>query len=229
VTTVRSVHDQIKNALDYLEKADLVLYPNRIAMSGSRVSWHSLGGRPFLPTRDHPSIEQYLAWLEDGAYSAILFDGSLLQFTYDVEGGRVLGHRLAYVPCPFDVDLSLLSQGEPVADVVALYRGGDAALRSPIRFDYDPGAAERDHPAVHMTLNTTGCRIACVAPMHVLRFVDFVFRCFYSELWKAHRDFFRAAAWLHIPAQAFAEDERLAPHLAWNVSATEAQVPDDVT
>jgi hypothetical protein len=218
VTSARNVFDDITNTIDYLTKAELVAYPNTISLKAERVSWHAydVSTRLFAP-REHPTIDQYLAWLTAGAWSAILFDGSLLQLTYELAGGEISGHRLAYVPCPYDLDLALVRGGDPLADIIELYRRGDAVLRSPIRFDFDARAAKPGHPAAHLTLNSVGCRIACVAPMHVSRFVDFVFRNFYSNLWIAHSDFFEDAANRHIGSMVISADDRQALHLAWPV------------
>lgn len=218
VTSTRNVFDDITNTIDYLTRAELVAYPNSVSLQAERVSWHAydVSNRLFSP-REHPSINQYLAWLTAGAWSAILFDGSLLQLTYELSGGEISGHRLAYVPCPYDLDLALVRGGDPLADVIELYRSGDAVLRSPIRFDFDARSARPGHPAAHLTLNAVGCRIACVAPMHVLRFVDFVFRNFYASLWKAHQDFFMDAATRQIGSTVITEVDRQGPHLAWPV------------
>jgi hypothetical protein len=221
VTTPRVVRDQIQNVLDYLTDAELVLYANEVSMSSTAVSWHAHDKlAPFLNTHDHPDISQYLAWVASGAYSAVLMDGSLLQMTYEIEGGDVSGHRLAYLPCPYDIETSLLQEGEAILDVVELYRDSDAILRSPIRFDYAPKDAKDGHPAVHFTVNASCCRIACVAPLHVLRFSDFVFRHFYRDLWTAHRPFFEAAAWQHVGSRALVEGDYRSVHLSWDVHAS---------
>jgi hypothetical protein len=97
----------------------------------------------------------------------------------DLVGSDIVAHRLAYIPCPFIVDTEFLEEGDPIDEVVGMYvELSDVALRSPIRFDYDLLAAKENHPTAHLTLNSADCRIACVAPMHVLRFVDFTFRHF---------------------------------------------------
>lgn len=222
MTTVRSVRDQVRNALDYLLDAELLLYANDVSMGPNIVSWHPHDrSAPFLIGREHPNIAQYESWVSSGAYSAALFDGSLLQISYEVEGGKVSGHRLAYVPCPYDLDTSLLAEGEPILDVFELARDSDAALRSPIRFDYAPRDAKPGHPAVHLSLNSIACRIACVAPLHVLRFIDFVFRHFYTELWLAHRPFFEAGSWQHVGPKVLAEGDHRNVHLMWDVHASE--------
>ena len=222
VTTIRVIRDQVKNVLDYLQDADLALYCNEVSMHGTRVSWYSYdAAAEFLITRRDATIEQYLHWLRAGSFSAILLDASLLQISYDVHGERVIGHRLVYVPCPFQADATLLNQGEPVFDVVSLYDNlADVVLRSPLRFDYDPNAAAPHHPAAHLTVNSPDCRIACVAPMHVHRFIDFVFRHFYPRLWHAHSGFFAEAAWRHVGERVLSDEDRTTPHLMWDVYAT---------
>jgi hypothetical protein len=230
VTTIRSVRDAARNVLDYLTDAELILYSNEVSIQESRhlsrISWH--GHNPasdFLIAREHGTVDQYVHWVANGTYSAILFDASLLQITYDLARDTIVGHRLAYIPCPFIVDTALLDDGTPVADVVSLYdQLSDVALRSPMRFDYDLRAAKRNHPAAHLTVNTADCRIACVAPTHPLRFADFIFRHFYPRLWDAHCDFFAAAAWQHLGEPALSEDDRSSPHLMWNIHATATEV-----
>lgn len=217
MTTTRSLRDDLNNIQDYLADAGLALYTNPVAMSPTRVSFHS--HRPdlaFLPDRGSPSVNTYLAWVEAGAYSSLLLDGSLLQITYDIEEGRIVGHRLAYVPCPYDVDHDLLASGEALIDVLSIYLGDHPMLRSPIRFDYDLAAARTGHPAAHLTINDSNCRIACVAPLHALRFVDFVFRNFYPSYWRAHRSFFESAQTRHLARGRLSDTEIQVPHLMWS-------------
>jgi hypothetical protein len=222
VTTTRAVRDDIKNTLDYLMSAELALYANDVSFGPTEVTWHAHDRTAaFLLTHEHPTIDQYVAWINAGAYSAVLHDGSLLQIAYSVIDGNIAGHRLAYIPCPYDIDQRLLREGEPLGDVISLYRGTDAQLRSSIRIDFDPSAASPGHPATHMTINAPSCRIACTAPVHVLRFIDFVFRHFYPRLWRAHRTFFEAAAWRHAGTSTLVEDERRTLHMAWDHHATQ--------
>ncbi|MEV6527212.1 DUF2290 domain-containing protein [Longispora sp. NPDC051575] len=224
MTTTRSIRDEVQNVLDYLVDAELVRYANGISMGARRVTWHAHNpAAEFMTTRLHANLEQYLHWVTNGIYSAILRDGSLLQITYEIANGRITGHRLAYIPCPFLLDESLLDEGEPLADVVSLYGDiRDVALRSPVRFDYDFAAAGPGHPAAHMTINSVDCRIACIAPMHVLRFVDFIYQHFYPQYWRAHAPFFAEAVWRHVGQLEIVDSDRRMLHLAWDVHATAA-------
>ncbi len=219
-TTTRALADSLQNILDYLIDAGLALYANPLFTTQTRVSF--IRHQPkaaFLIDRSHPGIEQYLSWVTTGSYSAILMDASLLQMSFTVEGGQVIEHRLAYIPCPFAVDQEMLLSGESIADIVDLYRDGDALMRTPMRFDYDPAASKQGHPASHVTLNGADCRIACVSPMHPMRFVDFVFRSFYPDQWIVHKPFFGPAAWRHLGPVVITEDERQGIHMMWDVHA----------
>ncbi|WP_434450070.1 DUF2290 domain-containing protein [Lentzea sp. E54] len=221
MTTTRLVRDDVKNVLDYLMEAELALYANEVSLNSTRVSWHAHDPTAaFITTRKHPDIGQYLAWLAAGIYSAVLLDGSLIQITYDVQGGKIVGHRLAYIPCPYIVDPAFLEEGEAIADVVEMYRDsedGNIALRSPVRFDFDPKAARSGHPAAHLTINSIDCRVACVAPLGVHRFIDFVFRHFYPQLRTAHLPFFEEAAKRPSGESVLLDEDRKMPHIMWDL------------
>jgi hypothetical protein len=153
-------------------------------------------------------------------YSAVLRDASLLQLTYDFDDGLIVGHRLAYIPCPVVVDESLLAEGEPVEDVVSVYLNEGVAaltLRSPVRFDFDAVGARPGHPAAHFSVNSPACRLACVAPVHPYRFLDFVFRQFYPIFRTAHEAWFEPAGRRHMGQRVITEGERKNVHLTWPV------------
>jgi hypothetical protein len=222
MATIRSLADDIRNVLDYLLDAELAVSTTTPLISDSRVTWPRLADQGALFDHGrHPGCTQYLEWLQGREYSAILFDGSLLQVSYEFYDGRVASHRLMYMPCPYDLEMSLLTEGHPIHEVVGLSSGDEPAMRSPIRFDFDAGRARHGHPAVHLTLNTVDCRIACAAPMHVHRFVDFVFRAFYQDLRTAHLDFFEVAAWRHLERGQRFNVPVGELHLNWDVNARE--------
>ncbi len=235
-TSAKAVRDDIQNALDYLVDADLCLAVNpvdvlhRAALEDGtqveRVRFVSYQrDEPFLLSHEHPDVEQYLTWIRSGAYSAVLFDASLIQMTYDISAkGEVVGHRLAYMPCPYSVDPDLLAR-ESLLDALELYVGSaDIVLRSQLRFDYDPFVARPGHPAAHFTFNSPECRVACVAPFHVLRFLDFVFRHSYPPQHRFHDTFFAPSAWRHLGKSVLVEPDRYSPHLVWDVHSTMSSV-----
>jgi hypothetical protein len=220
--TSRALADAIQNALDFLTDAELVLYANSLSRTDTTVGWHAAGsGAPFILNYSHATAEQYLSWVISGEYSAALRDGSLLQLSYRLRGNVVVGHRLAYVPCPVVVDQELLDAGEPIADVVPLYLNdpNELTLRSPVRFDFDLGAADVDHPAAHFSINSADCRIACIAPVHPYRFIDFVFRHFYPWLRRVHQGWFEPASTQDLGKRVITEDDRKRVHLTWPIDA----------
>ncbi|WP_405906449.1 DUF2290 domain-containing protein [Streptomyces sp. NBC_00828] len=218
MTTARAVREDINNLLDYLLQAEIAAYINTVSITGRRVSWHPLNpAAPFLTNRGDPCLQDYKGWLDAGAYSALLFDGALLQITYDIEGGEISGHRLAYVPCPYRLDAEMVRR-DAVSEIVDLHIESDPTgmvLHSAVRFDYDPESAGPGHPSAHMTINSVDCRIACAAPMHVGRFADFIFRHFYPDIRFAHLPYFAAGASRDIGVRTLAEEDRGSPHMSW--------------
>lgn len=228
----RAVREDIQNALDYLLDADLCLVANPISVvtkapfaDGTQIESVRFSSyardEAFLISHGHPGIDQYLAWLKSGSFSAVLFDGSLVQLAYDISlKGEVVGHRLAYMPCPYNVDPNLFAQ-ESLLDVIELYDGStDIVMRSPMRFDFDPYASAPGHPAAHFTFNSPQCRVACIAPVHVMRFLDFVFRHSYPIQRRFHETFFATSAWKHLGDPVLTTNDRFSPHLSWDIHAT---------
>lgn len=224
MVTPRVIHDEIQNLLDYLVNSGIAVFSNPVSLSrssqGDRVTWHSLRPDvPFLVDRTEPTLQDYRNWVEAGAYSAMLYEGSLLQLTYDVKDGTVGGHRLAYIPCPYPLDPTMV-RTDPILDLIDLHMDIDPtgmSLRSSVRFDFDPHSSHEGHPASHLTINSQHCRIACTGPMHVLRFADFVLRHFYPKTWLENIVFFAEGACREIGEPIIEEDDLLRPHIAWRV------------
>jgi len=187
------IASEVHNCLDLLVNHGLAIVTNPVVRervgAETRITWGGRHGSSILLTAaEFATVSEYCGYLQHGAYSAILVDGGLLQISYDSVGSRVVGHRLCFYPCPFEVDVDLL-QSEPILDVIELYRGrGDESLRlrSPIRFDYSSKAATEGHPASHVHLIKASCRCPVVAPLSLGHFLRFVFKHFYPLLWAQH-------------------------------------------
>lgn len=213
----REVASQIRNLLDYLANAEIAVIANAVVDDGRRVTW--CAGRDCtgeLFRQPEPTFNEYLGWLRAGAYSAVLLDGSLLQITYDFADGRLCGHRLAYVPCPFALDPELV-RTEPLVDLVAMYAEHGlqhARLRSSVRFDFDPDAQRPGHAAAHASWNSTSCRIPCVSAIGIGRFSAFVFQNFYELIWRTH-SYLRELPRREISPRTITSEEEAWIHLAW--------------
>lgn len=194
MTTANALSRSIKDLLNGLLTNKLILLPNAVSViDDTMVTWRSpTPTGKFVDFADYATIRTYRRWAEQGEYSALLPDAALLQLTYRVTEGKIAGHRLAYVPCPYRVDQDLLVT-DPVSDVLDLNAAeahDDITMQSAIRLDFDPRAAGPSHPAAHLTLNVSSCRIACEAPMLPEDFVRFVYRNFYKDQFASSAQFF---------------------------------------
>ena len=166
---------------------------NVVMLPGSagrrRITWATNSSvPPNLFRIDSPTIAEYQGWVDSQGYSAMLQDGSIIQISYDFHNSDLVGHRLLYFPCPFDLDLELLDT-LTLSELIDLYLGEGSdkvRLRSPVRFDFDPVAHSRNHPASHMTFQWSHSRIPVKSPVSFGHFVQFVFQNFYPHLWDAH-------------------------------------------
>jgi hypothetical protein len=160
----------------------------------SRVSWAtSTSGSSY--SHAFGSLEQFLQWLSDGDYTCVLFDFSLIRASYNFEGNRIVGHSLLYWPFPLDpVDVSLVTEVSDACHSLEMcIRSSSEAselvrlcLRSPMRFDFDPGRAGAGHPEVHLHTQYEKTRMHVNRPMCFNAFMKLVFRTFYAEHWARH-------------------------------------------
>jgi hypothetical protein len=170
---------QIRVLITILADAGHLLTFNTVREGLERVSWadRSTSQSGFITDQNSVlSVQDYLYWLENGMYTAVLSDCSLLQLTYNFKGTKLAAHRLAFIPCPYDVPEELSAE-LPLIEAVELARTGPLTkhhLRGAIRFDFDASAAAPGHPASHVTLNSTSCRVPCYAPLSVGRFGAFL-------------------------------------------------------
>jgi hypothetical protein len=190
--TYSSLRSEIQNLLKSLNSSNIAPFVNQVVCrdlgsNRKRVTWapEASGG---LFKGDFTCISDYRRWIDENAYSAILYDGSILQMSYDFSNNEMIGHRLAYLPCPYDLDINFLVEMS-LDEAICLYQDSGQAvvrLRSAIRFDWDSSVSNPNHPDVHVTLNSAHCRWAVVAPLSVGHFVRFVFKHFYPGFWEIH-------------------------------------------
>ena len=113
------VEQEINSLLDNLNRSELSILTNRAqqtslrmrnsAKPGTRVTW--MGANISHQLSAEPSIEDYKNWVGAQNCSAILYDGAILQITYDFDFQKnFVGHRLVYYPCPYDLDFLLLKE-----------------------------------------------------------------------------------------------------------------------
>src|SRR5690349_5761989 len=98
---------ELQNLLFLLADASLTLITRPVVVTGSkpgpqRVTWpRTVAGVGELYRTPFATVREYREWVESDEYSAVLFDGSLIQLSFDFLGNEVVSHRLVYFPCPF--------------------------------------------------------------------------------------------------------------------------------
>ncbi len=129
------------------------------------------------------SAAHYLETVRQDRLSWLLFDASIVQMLYHMRGDRIIFHRYAYFPAPFDIDLRAGTE----AGLMDLIEGASsnapehAPRRSSLRFEFDPQAQAPDHAAAHLHINTPDCRLPMRGPLTVKEFVSFLVRYFYAN------------------------------------------------
>ncbi len=193
MTTPKALANQVRNLLNLLLDSEIAIIINPVVEQHfdhrTRVTWpwqtSTVG---LLSSSAFATVTEYRNFVDAQMYSAILFDGAIVQISYDFSGNNLIGHRLCYYPCPFDMDPGLI-RIEPLGDLIDMYkenRETTTNLRSPCRFDYDEENAESDHPTVHMHIIRANCRWPVSGPLSVGHFIRFIFRHFYPDIWNVH-------------------------------------------
>jgi hypothetical protein len=113
--TANEVRSEMDSLLALLIDREIALRTNPVVLMHrtprsrlTRITWSGSASLPGELFRGgSATVADYRGWLKRRAYSAVLYDGAIVQLTYDVSGRQVVGHRLAYFPCPFDRDREL--------------------------------------------------------------------------------------------------------------------------
>lgn len=141
-----------------------------------------------FPQDQYATIKEFLFFLNNGQFSIVLLDGSLMQIEYKFHRDEIRWHRLCYYPCPVHSESISTAEDVPLGDVINDMNLDDLKeslrLRSPLRFDFDPENASNQHPSSHLTINMSSCRVPLRAYMDTRRFIEFVLKNFYPETWE---------------------------------------------
>lgn len=166
-------------------------HPRLIAGSGrDLVSWPTRGTSD-ASMHEFGTLDQYLAWVRDGAFTCLLSDFSLIRASYECMGSATIGHSLLYWPCPIDFregleDLDELCDGIAMC-IESVHRSREICsltMRAPMRFDFDPSRESDDHPLVHLHTQFEDARISVQQAMCFPGFMKRVLRTFYRNRWQ---------------------------------------------
>lgn len=195
MTKAREIFHELKNTLNLLTLNKLTIAQNDplFQASGSQatVTWpNHVAGR--INSENHfGHIAQFRHFLETGAFHCLLTDGSIIRGSYTFEGDRLIKHSLLWHPSPFPLEPEDLTAWGGPLDLIDLYMTGrdwhqHIRMRSPLRFDFDPSIESSEHPASHLHLQTNSCRLFVDRPVCFERFIKFVFKNFYPELYSGN-------------------------------------------
>lgn len=219
MTTPESIRRTIQRRVEELFDLGLVVLINPVVAESDRVCWKPPSRRePLVDFRDSTTIGTYRRWALDGDYTALLYDGAIIQLGYRLTKGEISEHRLVYAPCPYIIDRVDIEM-DPLEDLLDMHRDSgvqdDITMQTAIRFDYAPGTAGVGHPATHLTVNRSSCRIPVTAPMHPDQFLRFIFQHFYGDEWLAHKSYFGSLS-ARLKHRTITPAEQLNPHIEWH-------------
>lgn len=149
----------------------------------SRVSWRATGTT--LTDSRFASLSEYIENISKSNYSFVLNDGGVFQVSYDIEGRSVVGHRLAWFPCPAKLTEREILEGgieEAILQKIMDVDLESISLGPVIRFDYSPDQAGPNHSKCHLHMFHNDCRIPVKSPLSPLVFFRFVFKNFYPGI-----------------------------------------------
>jgi hypothetical protein len=141
------------------------------------------------------SMQEYRHLLKNREYTALLWDGAMLQISASFNRDVLVAQRFCYYPCPLvlepedadDIvelfDLRLAEELVAQEQLLASSAEGDTRLRlrmrGPLRFDFDHDNARSGHSASHLHVLTEDSRWPVYGPLSIGHFVRFVFTHFY--------------------------------------------------
>ncbi|WP_371832821.1 DUF2290 domain-containing protein [Mesorhizobium koreense] len=126
------------------------------------------------------SLAHYIDMFNEGKYSLIIFDGSLISIKYIVSknGKRISWHRFVYFPAIVKIDVAA---GDGPADLPPPDNYVRVPRQALLRFEYAPDDARVDHPASHLHLNSATCRMPMTSRLGVPEFLHFIIDNFYPS------------------------------------------------
>lgn len=133
---------------------------------------------------------EYLSLLEDGTYSGVFSDGSIIYMECRYVRNSLFEHRYFFVPCPF-LEETLLGRPDhiPLGDWLrdSMELEGASCLKSvgAMRFDCvrePPVELENPHPVSHLTFGSGDCRLPLRGPLPVSSFLHFIFDNYFRPL-----------------------------------------------
>lgn len=218
----KNIYQSIKNTLILLTDNDLTIFHNDPLYQKSRndvkITWPNHNPGRHNCNSSFGYVAQYKTIIKTGAYTCLLFDGTIVRVSYSFNNNSLTDHSLLWWPSPFKINSDDLEMGG-VLEIFDLYANSEdwheqIQMRSPIRFDYDKEKGTNEHPVSHLHLQTSDCRLYIDRPICFNRFIKFIFQSFYPDIYKNY------SFWNDLWEISFDEKELLSPvenqvYLGW--------------
>jgi len=196
-TNSRTLYIGIQNTLSTLSENGLTIYYNnpilKTELGKNEITWPNHVSGDHNCEHSFTTLHQYRMLLQTQAFTCLLFDGSIVRAFYSFVGDELARHSILWWPAPFPLKSEDLELGG-VLEMFELYSSGKQwaehlEMRTPIRFDYDVANSSKIHPAVHMHMQASDCRLHVDRPLCFNRFIKFIFYNYYPDIYTEH-DFF---------------------------------------
>jgi|GEM_PF-853889 hypothetical protein len=190
----KRLYQSIQNTLTLLTDNKLTIFHNQPVLEEASgkviITWpNHISGRhncePYFG-----KIAQYREIVRASAYTCLLLDGAIIRACYCFNHEELTSYSLLWWPSPFRIVSEDLDLGG-VLDIIDLYASSidwheQIQMRTPVRFDFDILNASSDHPASHLHFQSSNCRLYVDRPMCFNRFIRFVFKYFYPEIYSKY-------------------------------------------
>ncbi|MCU9949521.1 DUF2290 domain-containing protein [Pseudomonas sp. PDM13] len=210
----------INNVKSILQRAGLLYDYNdciaeRVAQGKVRVTWSTATTRPDLTDIPDSNIKEYLIYLSGRHFNFQLFDGSLIQISYDIKSGSIVQSRLVWFPCPVSFEPEELEYAS-LEELIRTAPNENIHCRAPLRFDYAPHQAADNHSSTHVHLGMENFRLPVQRPMEPRRFIRFIVRTAYPDVWSSP-EFIRDDVENWSAQDRLDEDDKIYGSLNWNI------------
>lgn len=180
---------QIRSTTEILKSSGFVIFdipPERnINEKVQQLTWQNHRGGRLVSSKSFLKIDQYLEILSSYAYQLLLYDYSIIRYSFVLDGARILSQNLLWWPCPVHIDREVeIEFGfiEGIKEKVnASQNQSDYIMRSPIRVDFDCSNDQYSHPSAHIHFQHHDCRINSCRPICFNQFMKFVICNFYPD------------------------------------------------
>lgn len=189
---VENTKNQIANTLQILSTCGLARMIKDVVFTSSQgiemLTWDNHVSGRHNAGKSFTMLEQYVSIYETGAYHGILFDGSIIRVQLKFEKNILVQESLLYWPAPIIIpedDIDELG----VREAANLYfseinvASKNFAMRSPLRYDFDSSNDNEHHPAAHVHMQHSECRLSAKRPICFNTFIKFIFTNFYPDVY----------------------------------------------